>query len=69
MMVRTIFTPATQNIPLNIPAQYVGKRVEVLVFPLDDHLADDVVTTHLASEQTLSKDWLTPKEDAAWNNL
>jgi hypothetical protein len=68
-MVRTIFTPVTQNIPLNIPAQYVGKRVEVLIFPLDGSFTDDVITTHLASEQTLSKEWLTPEEDAAWNNL
>ncbi|MDR0692383.1 MAG: hypothetical protein LBF69_05035 [Prevotellaceae bacterium] len=68
-MIRTIFIPATQHIPLNIPAQYVGKRVEVIAFPLDDPFADDVITTHLASEQTLSKDWLTPEEDRAWNDL
>ena len=68
-MIRTIFTPATQYIPLNIPAQYVGKQVEVIVFPIDDPVTGDVINTHLASEQTLSKDWLTPEEDAAWHNL
>jgi hypothetical protein len=68
-MVRTIFTPTTQYIPLNIPAQYVGKRLEVIAFPIDDPFADNVITTHLASEQVLLKDWLTPEEDAAWNDL
>jgi hypothetical protein len=68
-MIRTIFTPATPYIPLNIPTQYVGKRVEVIAFPIDDPIADDVITTHLASEQTLLKDWLTPEEDKAWNDL
>jgi hypothetical protein len=68
-MIRTIFTPATQYVPLNIPAQYVGKRVEVIAFPIDDPFTGDVITTHLTSEQTLSKDWLTPEEDTAWNDL
>jgi hypothetical protein len=68
-MVRAVFTPTTQCIPLNIPAQYVGKRMEVIVFPIDDPLPDDIITTHLASEQTLLKDWLTPEEDMAWNDL
>jgi hypothetical protein len=68
-MVHAIFTPTTQYIPLNIPAQYVGKRVEVIAFPVEDPFTDDVITTHLASEQTLRKDWLTPEEDVAWNDL
>jgi hypothetical protein len=69
MIIRTVFTPTTQYIPISIPAQYVGKRMEVIVFPIDEPFSDDITTTHLASEQTLSKDWLTPEEDAAWNNL
>jgi hypothetical protein len=68
-MIRTIFTPVTQHIPLNIPAQYVGRQVEVIAFPVDDPFTDEVITTHLASEQTLLKDWLTPEEDTAWLNL
>jgi hypothetical protein len=69
IMMRIILTPATQYIPLNIPAQYVGKRVEVIAFPLDDISAAEMITTHLDSEQTLLKDWLTPEEDQAWNDL
>jgi hypothetical protein len=68
-MLRTIFTPTTPHVPLNIPAQYVGRRLEVIAFPVDDSFGDDVTITHLASEQVLLKDWLTPEEDAAWNNL
>jgi hypothetical protein len=69
LMVRTIFTPDKQYIPLSIPAQYVGKQVEVLVFPLDAPFPGEALTTHLASEQALSTDWLTIEEDMAWNDL
>jgi hypothetical protein len=68
-MVRTILIPDKPYIPLSIPAQYVGKRLEVIVFPIDDPFAEDVTVTHLASEQVLSKDWLNPEEDMAWNDL
>jgi len=29
----------------------------------------DKVQTHFASEKSLAKDWLTAKEDQAWQNL
>lgn len=29
----------------------------------------DRVQTHIASEKTLAKDWLTKKEDKAWRDL
>jgi hypothetical protein len=43
--------------------------MEIIAFPIDDPLPGEVITTHLASEQTLLKDWLTPEEDSAWNDL
>ena len=30
---------------------------------------DDKIYTHLASEKTLAKDWLSPEEDEAWKDL
>ena len=35
-MVRTIVTPDNTHIELDIPAEYVGKRVEITFLPLDD---------------------------------
>jgi len=35
-MVRTILTPANTHIELDIPAEYIGKRVEITCLPLDD---------------------------------
>jgi hypothetical protein len=32
-------------------------------------LGNDTVITHFASEHVLSKDWLNPKEDEAWQSL
>ena len=34
LMVRTIIKPITQEINLSIPAEYIGKEVEILVFPV-----------------------------------
>jgi hypothetical protein len=35
-MVRTILTPDNTHIELDIPVEYVGKRVEITFSPLDD---------------------------------
>lgn len=35
-MLRTILTPGNTHIELDIPAEYVGKRVEITFLPLDD---------------------------------
>jgi hypothetical protein len=32
-------------------------------------IVKDKVQTHFASEKSLAKDWLTTKEDQAWQNL
>jgi len=35
VMVRTIIKPNKQKINLSIPAEYIGKEVEILVFPIN----------------------------------
>lgn len=35
-MVRTILTPEDTHIELNIPAEYVGKRIEITYLSLDE---------------------------------
>ena len=32
-------------------------------------IVKDKIQTHFASERALAKDWLTAKEDQAWQNL
>lgn len=32
-------------------------------------MAEEPTMTHFASEKTLAKDWLSPEEDEAWQDL
>lgn len=72
-MIRTVVTPEQQNISIKLPAYFVGKKVEVIAFTIDDTedvlLLSEEPLTHYASEKVLSKDWLTPEEDKAWQDL
>lgn len=72
-MIRTLVTPHNQNISIVLPQNFVGKKVEIIAFTIeetkDDLLVKDSIKTYFASQQVLSKDWLTPEEDEAWQNL
>jgi type 1 glutamine amidotransferase len=35
-MIRTVITPNTQTIHFNIPKNYVGKKIEVIAFAIDE---------------------------------
>jgi len=72
-MIRTVVKPANRNISISLPEDFVGKQVEVIAFTIEEankstEIKDDV-KTHFASERVLSKDWLTPGEDLAWQDL
>jgi hypothetical protein len=43
-MIRTVVTPDKNLLSLNIPDRYVGKRLEVIAFAVDETL-DDVIYT------------------------
>ncbi|TFF30427.1 DUF2281 domain-containing protein [Mucilaginibacter psychrotolerans] len=71
-MVRTIIKSATKSISIEVPADYVGKEVEVIAFTIEETRpedATDIILTHFASEKALAKDWLSPEEDIAWQSL
>ena len=69
-MIRTVITPEQQKISLHLPANFIGRQVEVIAFTIDDTVvANDKSLAYYASEKTLSKDWLTPEEDKAWLDL
>jgi hypothetical protein len=71
-MIKTIVIPDNQLIYIQLPQHFIGKKVEVIAFSIEEtELANntDKLLTHFASEQTLAKDWLSIEEDAAWQNL
>lgn len=72
-MIRTLITPQQQNISIDLPLNYVGKKVEVIAFTIDEAFTEQIVLdktlTHIASEKALAKDWLTSQEDTAWQDL
>jgi hypothetical protein len=72
-MIRRLVTPESQNVMLQIPPQFVGKKVEIIAFTIDEAvtnpLSDDEPMTHFASQTVLAKDWLSPEEDKAWQDL
>ncbi len=72
-MVRTVITPEQQRISINLPENFVGKQVEVIAFTINETLEEpfavDKPLTHIASEKILTRDWLTPQEDEAWQDL
>ena len=72
-MIRTIVTPEHQDISIHLPENFLGKQVEIIAFTKDELLTEsknhDPVLTHFASEKVLAKDWLSPEEDMAWENL
>jgi protein involved in sex pheromone biosynthesis len=72
-MIRTILKPEKQKIFINLPIDFVGKQVEIVAFTIEeaDKVKEEIDNpfTHFASEKVLAKDWLTPEEDLAWQNL
>ena len=69
-MIRTIVTPQQRNILIDVPEEYIGKEIEIIAFVLTE--AKPIIEktgTHVASENVLAKDWLTPEEDKAWKDL
>ncbi len=71
-MIRTIVTPKNQQISIQLPSGFVGKRVEVIAFTIDEVMEKvnaNKTEFHLASEKVLAKDWLSHEEDLAWKNL
>jgi hypothetical protein len=73
-MLRKLITPNNQDINIHIPENFIGKELEVLIFPLTEIFEETTVLessilTHHASEAVLSKDWLSAEEDKAWKDL
>jgi len=72
-MIRRLVTPESQTVMLHIPPQFVGKKVEIIAFTVDEAVpnpvSNDGPVTHFASQAVLAKDWISPEEDKAWQDL
>ncbi len=72
-MIRTVLTPDKQSISLTLPKNFIGKKVEIIAFTVDDdteaNVLNEPIETYQASEKVLAKDWLTSEEDIAWKDL
>jgi hypothetical protein len=72
-MIRTLVKPDNQDISIKLPESFIGKQVEVIAFTIEEASnaisVTDATMTHIASEKVLAKDWLTPEEDLAWQDL
>jgi hypothetical protein len=52
-----------------LPYEEKVKLGEVILKEIKTTAKDDYTLTHFASEEVLSRDWLSTKEDDAWENL
>lgn len=43
-MVRTFVTPKQQNISITVPQDYVGKKIEVLLYAVDEPVGEERAT-------------------------
>ena len=72
-MIRTVVSPQNQQLSIQIRTNYVGKKIEVISFTIDEAINEFEITdetiTHLSTEKVISKDWLTIQEDTAWQTL
>jgi len=71
-MIRELFTPTTNHFHITIPNEYLGKQVEFIMFPLEQHEISatqkqdiDALGGCLNQYADVSK---IPLEDSAWES-
>jgi hypothetical protein len=42
-MVRTVITPENTDVHLSIPSNYVGRKIEVMYYPVDELVEDHAI--------------------------
>lgn len=60
-MVRTLITPQQQNITILVPQNYVGKKIEVIAFAIDEGQQEQVVLP----VNTMAQFWGTMSNETA----
>ena len=49
-MIRTLIIPQQQNISIQVPKNYVGKQIEVLLYAVDELEEEKITTSNNASK-------------------
>ena len=62
-MVRTLITPNQKNISIEVPQNYVGKQIEVLVYAVDEVEKKDVTNKNASA----FRDIFTKEEGVKFN--
>ena len=47
-MIRTVFIPQNDNLVFYIPKEYIGKELEIIVFPTDESLPKSLLSKKVA---------------------
>ncbi|TVQ13487.1 MAG: hypothetical protein EA361_09635 [Bacteroidetes bacterium] len=67
-MIRTIVTPDKNYLSFNIPEKYIGKKMEVIAFVIDEPLDDVIYTTKssksFSSVKLNTKDFTFNRDEA-----
>lgn len=63
------YLPIDFNQIVGLVRQLSLEERERLIRYLKDWQSEEPTLTHVASEKVLAKDWLSPEEDEAWENL
>ncbi|PID48218.1 MAG: hypothetical protein CR967_00995 [Proteobacteria bacterium] len=56
MIIRKIFKPTEKKLSIDIPDEYIGSDIEVLIFPLKSKLEKDFSSSHIKDEDLLDQD-------------
>ena len=67
-MVREIITPKAREYTINIPQEYLGKKVEVFVVPISDTIKNATPQTSDIIHQTAGILNLSVNDPIAWQN-
>ena len=65
-MVRTLLTPQQQNISIQVPKNYVGRQIEVLLYAVDELIEEEKKVT--SSNAAKYKGIFTKEEGEKFND-
>ena len=69
-MIRAKKKSLQNTITLEIPPEYIGKELEILIYASEEVKdSNEIIETHIVSEPILSKEWNNSEEDEAWKDL
>jgi putative transposon-encoded protein len=54
VMVRTVLTPRNNNLVFSIPKEYVGRELEIIIFPTDDSSVSELTQQPLSKKATFN---------------